>query len=155
MDRRKFTKSIAATAALPLWISTPERKKKKARRIKPKRLLPGATIGLIAPASGIKPGQLETAMQQMEALGYEIRIGKHANDHNGFLAGLDKERVSDIHSMLRDDDIDALWCIRGGYGLSRIVSDFKKKYFRTSSKINYRLQRCHSIKSITLRPSAW
>ena len=136
MERRKFTRSVLMTAASPLvFTGTYHKRKKKVKRIKPKALEIGNTIGLIAPASGIKPGQLETAVSQMESLGLKVQLGKYAESQNGFLAGMDHERIWDIHQMLVNDEIDGIWCIRGGYGMSRIVPNLDIKKFIKNPKL--------------------
>lgn len=45
----------------------------------------------------------------------------HAGDQLGYLAGEDRDRLDDINHALRDPKIDALWCLRGGYGMIRIL----------------------------------
>ena len=40
---------------------------------------------------------------------------------HGYLAGTDDERVNDLNAALRDPAVDAIWCIRGGYGTIRIL----------------------------------
>src|SRR5690606_40236982 len=38
-----------------------------------------------------------------------------------YLAGRDDERLADLNAALTDPAIDAVWCIRGGNGMNRIV----------------------------------
>jgi len=40
----------------------------------------------------------------------------------GYLAGSDRDRLNDINLALRDPKIEAIWCLRGGYGVMRILS---------------------------------
>lgn len=40
----------------------------------------------------------------------------------GYLAGSDAERLHDLNRALTDERVDAIWCIRGGYGLTRILA---------------------------------
>ena len=136
MERRKFTRSLLLAAASPIALPSPKHKRKKnTRRIKPGVLKPGDTIGLIAPASGIKSGQLDTAKEQLASMGFNVFVGKYARSQNGFLAGSDDERIWDIHQMLENDKIKAIWCIRGGYGLSRIAPMIKKSKIVKNPKI--------------------
>ncbi len=58
----------------------------------------------------------------MRTLGWNAVVAAHAEDRIGYLAGNDRDRLSDINRALRDPDIDALWCLRGGYGIIRILS---------------------------------
>jgi muramoyltetrapeptide carboxypeptidase len=48
-------------------------------------------------------------------------LGKHTHRHFGYLAGTDEERLTDLNDALRDSSIDAIWCIRGGYGSLRLL----------------------------------
>lgn len=138
MNRRKFTRNIAAGALMfPTIPSTvaDHRRRKKVKIIKPKALRAGDTIGLIAPSSGIKDGQLDRSIAQLQALGLKTVVGEYAEDKNGFLAGTDKQRVKDINAMFFNENIQGIWCIRGGYGLSRIVSDLHKKTITNNPKL--------------------
>jgi muramoyltetrapeptide carboxypeptidase len=49
-------------------------------------------------------------------------LGSHAGRRYGYLAGHDHERLADLNTALTADDVDAIWCIRGGYGVTRILS---------------------------------
>lgn len=55
-------------------------------------------------------------------LGWEAVVAPHATDRNGYLAGSDRDRLDDINNALRDPGIDAVWCLRGGYGMIRILA---------------------------------
>jgi muramoyltetrapeptide carboxypeptidase len=57
------------------------------------------------------------------ALGYQPILAPHAGARYGYLAGTDAERLSDLNAALADPKIDAVWCIRGGYGVTRILDD--------------------------------
>ena len=86
------------------------------------RLAPGARVALVAPAGPlIKPEELPRAQENARAFGWEPIVMPHATDRVGYLAGRDRDRLDDINHALRDPKIDALWCLRGGYGLIRIL----------------------------------
>jgi muramoyltetrapeptide carboxypeptidase len=57
------------------------------------------------------------------ALDYEPVTGTHAAGHFGYFSGTDEERLGDLNAALRSPDIDAVWCLRGGYGVTRILAD--------------------------------
>jgi muramoyltetrapeptide carboxypeptidase len=87
-----------------------------------KPLASGARVALIAPAGPLqKPEELPRAEQNVRALGWEPIVAPHATDRTGYLAGKDRDRLDDINHALRDPKIDALWCLRGGYGMIRIL----------------------------------
>ena len=91
------------------------------RRAKP--LESGARVALISPAGPLqKPEELSRAQENARALGWEPIVFPHARDKVGYLAGNDRDRLSDINAALRDPTIDGLWCLRGGYGMIRILA---------------------------------
>jgi muramoyltetrapeptide carboxypeptidase len=90
--------------------------------IKPLEL--GARVALVAPSGIISdPAQIARAESNVRSLGWEPVVGENALRLHGYLAGTDEQRVLDLNRALRDDTIDAIWCIRGGYGAMRILRD--------------------------------
>jgi len=90
--------------------------------LRPRRLLPGQTIGLVAPSSAPnEPEHIRFAIETLESLGFRVRAGAHLFDRDGYVAGVDAARAADLNAMFADDGVDAVWCLRGGYGASRIL----------------------------------
>ena len=90
--------------------------------IRPKRLRPGDTIGLIAPASVTYESlQLQIALETLIAMGLNAKVGPHVMDRFGYLAGEDEDRASDINTAFADPEIDAVFALRGGWGASRLL----------------------------------
>lgn len=90
--------------------------------IRPRRLAPGQTIGIVAPsAAPNEPERIRFAIETVESLGFKVRPGPHLYDREGYLAGADAARADDLNAMFADDSVDAIWCVRGGYGASRIL----------------------------------
>jgi muramoyltetrapeptide carboxypeptidase len=90
--------------------------------LRPRRLSPGQTIGLVAPSSAPnEPEHIRFAIEMLESLGFRVRPGAHLFDRDGYLAGGDAVRAADLNAMFADDAVDAVWCARGGYGASRIL----------------------------------
>ena len=90
----------------------------------PVRIAPGNRIALVAPAGPLlEHDDLIRAEELCRALGLEPVLGRNASAHHGYFAGTDAERLSDLNAALTDPAIDAVWCIRGGFGVSRILAD--------------------------------
>lgn len=107
-----------------------------AQVIKAPALNKGDRIALIAPASApIAEERVTKAVKYFETLGYRVVVGKHAYDTRGFLAGTDKDRISDLHTAFRDPRIKAIFCIRGGYGSIRMLPDIDYDLIRRNPKI--------------------
>lgn len=88
----------------------------------PPLLAPGARVALVAPAGPVsKEGTFHTAVQQARSFGWEPVIGDNATARTRYLAGSDDQRLHDLNAALSDDSIDGIWCLRGGYGVMRIL----------------------------------
>ncbi len=90
-------------------------------RILPKALPPGGTIGVAAPASGMRASELAKAGETLQHMGYKVVYGRHLLRRNGYLSATDEERADDFMTLAQRDDIDCLMCVRGGYGTMRIL----------------------------------
>lgn len=88
---------------------------------KPKRLREGATIGLIAPASPASDEKINKALSNLATLGYRVKEGAALRAKHGYLAGTDEVRLADLHHAFADPEVDAVWCVRGGYGTTRLL----------------------------------
>lgn len=102
--------------------------------IKLKHLVPGATIGIIAPASQSDSKFIDEKILSFENLGFNVKKGKHIYDNYGYLAGSDTDRANDLMDMFIDPSIDAIVCFRGGYGSIRLISSLNTKIIRSHPK---------------------
>lgn len=127
MKRRNFIKSIsiasAAGISLPVnyYASINKGKSSKKKSIKPERLKKGDTIGLITPGSFITEEELKESVENLKALGFNVKYSKAILDRYGYLAGKDEIRANDLMNMFADKEVDGIMCARGGYGCSRIL----------------------------------
>lgn len=69
------------------------------------------------------------------ALGYHPVLGKSAYARHGYLAGTDQERAADLNAALSDPAIDAIWCIRGGYGSIRLLEQVEFRAMTEQPKV--------------------
>lgn len=90
--------------------------------IKPKRLEPGDTIGLISPGSVLpEKEQYNEIVRTISELGFHVEEGLNARNRYGNLAGNDEARAADLNQMFRNPNIDAIIPFRGGWGSNRIL----------------------------------
>ncbi len=88
---------------------------------KPPRLRPGATIGLIAPAGAFDPRRFRDGVAFLESQGFHVRYREDIFQRYRYLAGSDARRAAELMEYLRDPTIDAIFCVRGGYGSQRLI----------------------------------
>lgn len=96
----------------------------------PPYLKKGDTIGLVAPAGFMHPDKMQTCIETLEDWGYNIALGSTTQSNSEtYFSGTDTERLRDLQAMMDDKNIKAILCVRGGYGMSRIVDDINFKKF--------------------------
>ena len=116
---------LAASGAAALGVSGLPRVVRAAVNpsvVKPKRLSPGMTVGLVTPASNVPEDQeLHAAMDLVRSLGFSAEPAANLFSRTAYLAGTDRERADDLNAMFADSNIDAIFCVRGGYGSGRLL----------------------------------
>lgn len=102
--------------------------------ITPKSLYKGARIAIVAPASCLKvEGEerekvLKQVVQVLADIGLEAVLYPTCRSGYAYLGGTDEERAKDIMDAFTDPSIDGIFCLRGGYGVQRMLDllDFDK-----------------------------
>jgi muramoyltetrapeptide carboxypeptidase len=89
--------------------------------IKPPALRPGDTVGVVASAAAVEREHLERGVGVLTALGYKVKVSKHALDRDAILAGTDRDRAEELAAYFADPEIRAVFGARGGYGCGRLL----------------------------------
>ena len=129
MKRKDFITSIVPLGALFTTITAGKIPDLEEMGIQiPPYLKLGDTIGITCPAGYITLTDIEPAVKKIKEWGFKIKIGDTVGKRNFTFGGNDEERLKDFQQMLDDDQIRAILCARGGYGMVRIIDqlDFKK-----------------------------
>lgn len=92
------------------------------------------TIGVICPAGYMPHEKAKTCIETLKQWGFKVKVGKTLGKQFHYFSGTDEERLSDLQSMLDDEEVKAILCGRGGYGLSRIIDDINFKRFQKIPK---------------------
>ena len=94
----------------------------------PEYLKKGSKIALVTPARKIGRDEIAAAVKWIEEKDFEAVYDDRLFAEYHQLAGNDDFRASVLQEYLDRDDIDAILCVRGGYGTIRIVDklDFTK-----------------------------
>ena len=103
--------------------------------LKPRRLREGSTIGLISPASAADPQKIDAGIANLEKRGFRVKEGRSTRTRQGYLAAPDAARLRDLHAMFADPEVDAIMCIRGGYGTGRLLPFIDYELIRENPKI--------------------
>ena len=95
----------------------------------------GDTVGLVCPAGYMAAEKIQTCIQIVQDWGYKVKTGNTlGKEAVNYFSGTDEERLEDVQQMLDDDEVKAVLCARGGYGLSRIIDQIDFKKFKRQPK---------------------
>ena len=99
----------------------------------PAALPANACFAIVAPAGAAR---LDThkVSQWFADRGYRCRIYPGALQAQGYLAGPDQQRLQDLHDAFADPGIDAILCMRGGYGSMRLLDQLDFELIRRNPK---------------------
>lgn len=100
--------------------------------IEPKRLAPGMTIGIMAPASA-GDEDLHRIEEICKAKGYKVFVGESAS-RKGLYGGTPEEQAAEFQYMMTTAPCDAVFAIRGGYGTMRYLERLDYKAIRKYRK---------------------
>lgn len=106
------------------------------RILKPYRLKEGDTVGLISPSGAVYESEpYEIAIESLQKLGLQVKMSSHVYDRYGHLAGKDEDRAAEINEMFLDEEVKAIFCLRGGSGAARILDLIDYKAIADNPKI--------------------
>lgn len=81
-----------------------------------------ALIDIIAPSGKIDAENVSSIRQYIENLGLRVRIPENLLGDHPFCANKDEIRFEHLKNALYAEDSDLIWCVRGGHGTTKIVS---------------------------------
>lgn len=104
--------------------------------VKPPRLRPGDTVGLIEPAGFTDDAfDLALVMETIRAMGLVPKPAAHLAQRHGYLAGRDADRAADVNAMFADRQVKAVFAVRGGWGCARILPFLDFATIRANPKL--------------------
>lgn len=103
--------------------------------IKPKKLQKGDLVGLVAPASHANREDIDKSIKYLKKLGFNIKIADNIYLKDYSYAGSDDKRAEGINKMFENEEVDAIFCIRGGYGVHRILDKIDYESISKNPKI--------------------
>ncbi len=89
--------------------------------IKPPAITIPARCSVVAPASPMDLHEIESGLQKLKEIGIDHERKPGISYDHKYLAGTDEERASTFHKAFEEEKSDVIFCVRGGYGSSRIL----------------------------------
>lgn len=92
-------------------------------RKRPSGLAPGARVGVVAPSGPVRDrARAEAGLRTLGAEDYVLEVDPGCWEVHGYLAGPDEARAESLLRALERPDLDAIVCLRGGYGAGRTAA---------------------------------
>lgn len=98
----------------------------------------GDTIGVIAPDKALKSTDkkyLENATKYFENLGLKVKYGKYLFSDEEYCAGTPKERAEDLNNMFGDEEVKAIFTVKGGDMVNGILPYIDFENIKNNPKI--------------------
>lgn len=103
--------------------------------IKPRALKVGDTVALVAPSRPGDDEKIAAITASFEKIGLNLKKAPNLTERWGYLAGSDEDRAAGVMEAWRDPEVDAIFCIVGGYGATRMIDKLDYDFIRDNPKI--------------------
>ncbi|HMK03717.1 MAG TPA: LD-carboxypeptidase [Ferruginibacter sp.] len=101
----------------------------------PPYLKKGDTIGITCPAGYMATAKAEKCIETLQRWGLEVMVGKTLGSRSkNYFSAKDDVRRDELQAMLNDENIKAILCGRGGYGVGRIIDQLDFTEFKKNPK---------------------
>jgi muramoyltetrapeptide carboxypeptidase len=128
--------ALTASAALPRHQDKPPSVPAIAEWTRPAALKVGDTIAFVAPAGPADAEKVGKAKERFEKLGFKVKVPPTLTRRKDrYLAGSDDDRAAEFNAAVKDRDVRAVFAIKGGYGLTRILDLIDYKAIAENPKI--------------------
>jgi len=102
----------------------------------PNKLQQGGTVGLVCPSSSVSTERVQECADTIKKMGFVPKLSDNLDrSYKGLMAGTGQERADLLNAMFADPDVDAIFCVRGGDGSSRIMEYLDYDLIRKNPKI--------------------
>lgn len=103
--------------------------------MKPNKLNKGDKVALITPSGFATEEKINIAIENIKSFGLEVYHTDRIFAKYGYLAGTDDERLADLHEAFENEEVKAIFCVRGGYGATRLLEKIDYEIICKNPKI--------------------
>ncbi len=104
--------------------------------IKPKKLIKGDTIGILSVSGSIdNKNNLYKSKKYFENKGFKVVLSENIFDNIDGISGSVQTRLKNLHSFFSNENIDAIFCARGGFGTLKLVNYIDYELIKNNPKI--------------------
>lgn len=100
----------------------------------PRPLKSGDKIAFVSPAGAVKAEFVENAAKILQNEGWKTEIAPHALGRWKTYSATATERYADLEAAIKDKDVKAIFCSRGGYGAVHLLEQLDALPLRDNAK---------------------
>jgi len=119
--RRALLRAALASALLAATARTHAHAATRRPAIKPPALRRGDLVALFNPSGHADDALIERATGNLEKLGLRVMHSRYLRAARGNTAGSIGQRLTDLHTLVSNREVRALWSARGGSGASQLL----------------------------------
>ncbi len=102
----------------------------------PEKLKKGDTVAIVSPSSPVTQEEAVRSKQYLESLGYQVKMGDYVYEKlGGYRASTGAVRAKNINDMFADNEVKAIFSMRGGDTSSHVVDKIDIDLVRNNPKI--------------------
>lgn len=104
--------------------------------IHPPKLNIGDTVGVVSPSAPVvSKSHQQRSIRTLEKLGFKVVLGKNVQRSLGYMAGTPEERISDLHEMISNPKVKAIFTSAGGYVSQHLLRRLDYNLIKKNPKI--------------------
>ena len=100
----------------------------------PPYLRKGNIVAAISPSGCVEENALLLGVKVLQSWGLKVKLGTYAMQKSGRFAGNPSQRLADLQTALDDPKIKAIFCNRGGFGISHLLDRIDWRGFANNPK---------------------
>jgi muramoyltetrapeptide carboxypeptidase len=82
---------------------------------------PGTVIAAVAPSGAFNEAKFAAGLDLAREAGFDVRVPPELQRPLRYLAGTDEHRLDQLLHALTSTEFGAVWAVRGGYGVTRLL----------------------------------
>jgi muramoyltetrapeptide carboxypeptidase len=86
-----------------------------------RKIQKSSTLAIIAPGFPANAEKIATGITYLESKGFKVKSGKSLQQNYGYFSAPDQQRAKEINDFFADPQVDAIFCVRGGWGSLRLL----------------------------------
>ncbi|PRP67865.1 S66 peptidase family protein [Nonlabens agnitus] len=98
-------------------------------------LCEGDHIRILCTARSVEAVDLQPATEWLSSLGFQVSLGKTIGNKDHQYGGTNEKRLHDFMDALKDENVNAIWIARGGYGTVKIVDQIDLNVLNGKNKL--------------------